>query len=180
MIKLSYGICYILFTTGILNTPAHYLDSERFNTCEQVASEAIARNVSPVVAVSMAWEESRFQKEAVSRTGCCHGPLQINPSYFCKEGKLENCDLIGDGVNAVKIFHRRFSRSISSEPFRIFSIEHGREWADPLCHYNAGNRCTPRSRAYARRIIRRADLLSGALAYNSDIISDIFNEQLCI
>ena len=130
--------------------------------------------------LGMAWEESRFQKEAVSRTGCCHGPLQINPSYFCEEGKLENCDLISDGVSAVKAFHYRFSRSISSEPFRLFAVEHQREWAEPLCHYNAGNRCTPRSRAYARRIIRRADRLSDALVFNSDRISDRINAQICI
>ena len=44
MIKLSYGICYVLFTTGVLNTPTHYLNSERFNTCEEIASEAISRD----------------------------------------------------------------------------------------------------------------------------------------
>ena len=112
MVKLSYGICYILFTAGVLNTPEHTLNPERFNTCEVIASEAIARNVSPLIAVSVAWEESRLQKGVVSYTGCCHGPLQINPRYFCEEGRLENCDLIKDGVNAVKDFHYRFSRSI--------------------------------------------------------------------
>ena len=175
MVKLSYGICYILFTAGVLNTPDHVLNPERFNTCEVIASEAIARNVSPLIAVSGAWEESRLQKGVVSYTGCCHGPLQINPRYFCEEGKLENCDLINDGVNAVKAFHYRFSRSISTEPFQLFSVEHRQEWAEPLCHYNAGNQCTPRSRAYARRIIRRADRLSEAVTRNSDRIS----EQIC-
>ena len=63
MVKLSYGICYILFTTGILNAPDYVLNPERFDTCEAIASEAIAKNISPLIAVSVAWEESRLQKE---------------------------------------------------------------------------------------------------------------------
>lgn len=163
MINLSYTICFILFTSGFLNTPERYLNAERFSVCQEVARAAIEINVSPVVATAMAWEESRFGRNTVSRTNCCHGPLQINPIYYCPGKSLDSCDLISDGVAAIKRNYLLYSNKHISEPFSIFKNSHRDEWEDVLCHYNAGNVCTAQSKNYASRIIRLSDRVSAAL-----------------
>lgn len=175
MINLSYTICFVLFTSGLLNTPVRYLNSERFNVCQEVAEEAIQNNISPVVVVSIAWEESRFGRNTVSYTGCCHGPLQINPRYYCENGKLENCDLFSDGIGAVKRNHALYSRKKFSDQTLALGVSHRQEWEEVLCHYNAGNTCNSRSRAYASRIISLSDQLSARLARHIYL-----NENICI
>lgn len=175
MINLSYTICFILFTSGLLNTPERYLTADRFDVCEEVASAAIDANISPVVATAMAWEESRFGRHTISRTGCCHGPLQINPRYYCSERKLDSCDLILDGVGAIKRNYLLYSNALSSEPFLLNKVSHRSEWEEVLCHYNAGNACSERSRNYANRIISLSDRVSDVLARESQA-----NQRICI
>jgi hypothetical protein len=175
MINLSYTICFILFTSGVLNTPERYLTAERFNVCQEVATAAIDLNISPVIATSMAWEESRFGKNTISRTGCCYGPLQINPRYYCPGKSLENCDLVQDGVAAIKRNYLLYSNKNISEPFPTLRVSHREEWEDVLCHYNAGNVCTERSENYASRIIRLSDRISVMLARHVRL-----NQNICI
>jgi len=151
-------------------TDHHEYSPEQFSTCVEVAEEATNLNVSPVIAISTSYEESRFNRDAVSYNGCCHGALQINPSYFCPNRRLHDCNLIQGGIIALRNFHFRYARKNMSESYHIHPESNHQEWSSPLCHYNAGNQCTRRSEAYARRIIRRADRLSD-IVYNLNVIS---------
>ena len=147
------ALCFSLFAAAGANQtlgPGH----DRFDTCVEIAREADSQGVSPTIAISTAWVESRFRRNAVSPIGCCHGPLQINPRYFCPNGRLRNCDLIVNGVAAIKHFYSRYSRG-SARDIGARCSDYS-EWAEPLCHYNAGNTCTRSSRAYARSVIRLA------------------------
>ena len=170
MINLSYTICFILFTSGLLNTPVRYLNPERFNVCQEIAEEAIQNNISPVVVVSIAWEESRFGRNTVSYTGCCHGPLQINPRYYCENGKLENCDLFSDGIGAVKRNHTLYSGKRFTDQAFVLGVSHRQEWEEVLCHYNAGNVCNEQSRRYARLIIN----IASEISYTYDAIEESY------
>ena len=94
-------------------------------------------------------KESLFRADPVRKAGA-RGPLQIIPRYFCptadgelaphkRAGRLEGCDLIVDGVKAVKWFW----------------VTYDNDWSAALCHYNSGEKCFARSRGYAKRVVRR-------------------------
>lgn len=107
--------------------------------CQDVAVAARVAGVPVRLAVTLAWSESRFQADAVSRVGAV-GPLQVLPRYWCPGGTVEGCDLALAGTMALR---------------QLFD-EHGIERG--LCHYAAGNVCNDRALRYARFIMSRADL----------------------
>ena len=115
----------------------HYQD--RFNTCLDVAQLADNMGLDPMLAVSTALTESRFNKRVVSSAGAV-GPLQILPKYFCAKGYEDDCDFLHAGIAALM----------------RFLLKYGNEH-DALCHYNAGNKCGKQAHRYARRIIKRRD-----------------------
>ena len=112
-----------------------YLD--RFAVCIEIAHKAEASKVSPSLAVAIAVSESGLKHDAVGQVGE-RGPMQVIPKYACPKGKAKGCDFVQAGINTIKYWQGRYKKL-----------------TEVLCHYNAGNVCNKRSRAYARRVIRR-------------------------
>ena len=126
---------------GFGHIPPQY--DERLRTCIDIARTADEHELPVALVVALAHEESRFVADIVSKAGA-RGPLQIIPRYFCpnaqgelaphkRAGRLEGCDLIVDGVKAVKWFW----------------VTYDNDWSAALCHYNSGEKCFARSRGYA-------------------------------
>lgn len=104
--------------------------------CVDLGLDAEAYGFDPMLIISLAHTESRFNKLAVSKAGA-RGIMQILPRYFCpKEGK---CDYTKAGFQAWE----RWSK--------------GRTTKEALCRYNSGKKCSDSSRAsyYSRVILRK-------------------------
>jgi len=121
----------------------------RLETCVEIAAAAEEEDLPVSLVVSLAKEESGFTRALVSKAGA-HGPLQIIPRYHCpskhgvvaphkRAGRLEGCDLITDGVRAVKWFRDTYAH----------------DWPKALCHWNSGTTCLRDARAFAHRVIHR-------------------------
>lgn len=118
------------------------LPGDRLSVCVAVAMEAANRDVEPELAIALSYTESRFNPNAVSSRGAV-GPLQIRPVFHCPGGRLEGCDLIKAGVGAIIRYQTKY----------------GPRLADVLCHWNSGNRCYPRSEAFAYIVMKRRRVL---------------------
>ena len=129
-------ICAIAMTLASTTLPP-----ERFTTCVEVGIGAIAEGLHPSLVVALSYTESRFNRRAVSHAGA-RGPLQILPKYHCPERRLRGCNLIKAGIGAIIRYRNRY----------------GSDW---LCHWNSGNRCYKKSRAFARIVLKRAHALRG-------------------
>ena len=137
------------------NMPPKY--EARLATCLDVAREAETAEIPVSLAVSVAYEESSFLDGLVSKVGA-RGPLQIIPRYHCpnakgehkpheRAGRLDKCDLVVDGVRALKWFWTTYDK----------------DWPLALAHYSSGEKIYPSSRGYARRVIRRSHRLDDQL-----------------
>lgn len=72
----------------------------RIEICERVAQSALRKNVDPVLAISVAFVESKFT-DAVSKKKA-RGPLGVIPKYHCKgKNALPTCDYIDAGIDAL-------------------------------------------------------------------------------
>jgi len=70
----------------------------RMKVCTQVAKEAINQKVDPILAVSIAYHESRFSNPTSNKGA--KGPLGVLPQYHCpSSGK---CDYTKAGIAALK------------------------------------------------------------------------------
>ena len=110
--------------------------------CERIYSEAKKQNVDPLLAISVAWHESRF-KNVTSGKGA-KGPMGVIPKYHCpKKGK---CDYVKAGVSALKKFL-------------------GDDLCTSLAQYNRGlkGQCKKgRSEyGYAKKVLKMYDFLLG-------------------
>ena len=119
-----------------------------------MAQTSVDLGVDPVLAVSVAIEESGLERGLVSKAGA-RGPLQIIPRYFCpsesgvvspskRQGVLYGCDLTYYGVKAIDWFLKEYEGEGKDLGLR-----------GALCHYNSGTHCNSSSRAYAQRVILR-------------------------
>ena len=135
--------------------PGH---EDRAAVCMEVGRTADNLDMPVSLVVSVALEESRFLRDLKSKAGA-RGPLQIIPRYHCptatgehkpheRRGVLAGCDLITDGVKALRWFWTTY--------------EH--DWSLALAHYNSGEKIYGSSRAYARRIMRRAARIDDQIA----------------
>ena len=115
---------------------------DRLPTCVAVAEEAEEQGVPGELVIALAYVESRFNPDVVSRSGAV-GPMQVLPKYACEDGV--ECDHIVAGV----LMLRRWAR-------RAY-FRHGRRKVqdrDALAMYHGGNNPGPQSFKYADRILR--------------------------
>lgn len=70
----------------------------RMKICTQVANEAIKQKVDPILAVSVAYHESRFSNPTSSKGA--KGPLGVLPQYHCPSSS--KCDYTKAGISALK------------------------------------------------------------------------------
>ena len=112
---------------------------DRMATCIKVAKAADEFDIDPMLLVSVAWHESRFNNKAVSRAGAV-GALQILPRWFCGSQK---CDYIYAGARAFSRWRKRAKGHLLTT----------------LAMYNGGNKPGVRSRRYAIVVMRTYKLL---------------------
>ena len=122
---------------------------QRMKVCKQVANEAKRQKVDPILAVVIAYEETRF--EDLSSSKGARGPLGVIPKYHCPHS--EKCNYTQAGVTAIKKF---------------LSINKG-NICKGLAQYNRGlkGKCT-RGRSeyyYAHRVI---DMYDEVRYYNQE------------
>jgi hypothetical protein len=77
---------------------------DRLSTCKLVVKEANEQAVDPILAVSIAFQESKFTKNAIAFDGKGFGAMQATPRLWCEKKKIENCDLIKAGVKALRTY----------------------------------------------------------------------------
>ena len=75
---------------------------KRMHVCKQVAKEAKTQNVNHILAVALAYHESRFSFP-ISKAGA-KGPLGVITKYHCTH---EPCDLTKAGIHALKKYLKR-------------------------------------------------------------------------
>lgn len=114
---------------------------DKILVCVSILDAAVEMSVPPNLAVAVAWHESKFNNAAVSKAGA-HGAMQVLPKYWCPDGKLEGCALIKEGVRSLGVY-----------------LEKYKDKKEALCHYNAGNKCTRRSKTYSKRVLRTKNRL---------------------
>lgn len=110
---------------------------QRWDTCRDIVHEARAQGVPPQVALAVAYVESRYNPDAISRAGAL-GPIQVLPQWHCPDGTAEGCDLIAEGIGLM----------------RRLRLRHG-NWLDAWCHYSSGTKCTNSGRRYADKVERK-------------------------
>jgi soluble lytic murein transglycosylase-like protein len=114
---------------------------EALIVCQEVATRARDMGVDPALAVSVAYEETRFQRDLKSPSGAV-GPLQALPVYWCP--KVGECNEIDAGLRALRYYVRR---------------ERGDELRALTAYAGAGSR----AQRYGRRVYRRAKALRVAV-----------------
>jgi hypothetical protein len=114
-------------------------------TMIQVASAA--HGVPVGVAVSVAFEESRFDLRARSSAGAL-GVMQVIPGHRCRW-----CSPAVNAIGERWLFVQ--SVNVYEGVWRLaeWHRQKGRAY---LCHYNTGWTCKPAGRRYQRRVERRA------------------------
>lgn len=129
-----------LCTVSLCTHIAQSIPGREFQTedaCLEVVWQAEAQGIDPVLAMSVAWHESRFKRSAVSSAGAV-GVMQVLPRYWCKS---KPCDHIEAGVRALRHYTKR------------------RGVRDGLCSYFSGRRCKQAGRTaqrYADKVLKLA------------------------
>ncbi len=110
-------ICALLFSAvSALPTPA------QSTNCQRVVELSASEGVPRVLAVSLAWHESKFTDVTNPISGA-RGVLQVLPKWHCPTAGP--CDYTLAGVRAL---------------WRYLRIARG-EWITAICGYNQGRHC---------------------------------------
>ena len=72
----------------------------RMKICKDVAQQAIKQDVDPLLAISVAYHESRFQN--LTSVKGAKGPLGVIPLYHCPS--ISKCNYTQAGITALKKF----------------------------------------------------------------------------
>lgn len=153
------GLAACLVLVGWIpeGTPGPALET-RFADCLRVAALALDEGIPPEIATSLAWAESRLNRDARGTSGEI-GVLQVIPRWHCPGGRAEGCDSLAEGIEFLRTCLSRY-RTIEAA----------------VCHYNAGPGPCPESAvAWGRfvsrvvRVIRPVVLLARSL---DKVVSD--------
>lgn len=123
----------------------------RRDNCLTVIEEAHKQGVDPFLMLGVAWEESRLFSDRVSSAGA-QGILQVT-RHWCEDKNIKSCDLTHAGVRAIRLL--RTCKRINWDDYTCKRArKRPQPWPKVLCHYNAGNKCGPRSHSYAKEVLR--------------------------
>jgi hypothetical protein len=75
---------------------------QRYQICREVAKEAQKQKVNPILAISVAYHETRFSN--ITSNKGAKGPLGVIPKYHCQE---QPCNYTKAGVHALKKYLKR-------------------------------------------------------------------------
>ncbi len=88
----------------------------RIETCIEIAVKSPEYNIDPVMAISFAYQESKFDATAVSPVGAI-GPLQYMPnSWRCIRDENDQCDHILTGLSIMRYYIDRPLNSSNGNP----------------------------------------------------------------
>lgn len=133
----AYMLCLFLLGSETMSDEKR---EDRSQNCVELYVIAEEAELDPLLIISIAHTESRFDKKAVSRAGAI-GMMQVLPKYFCpKKGK---CDYTAAGIKAWKAWSRKKNKK--------------RTTREALCRYNSGRPCkdAPRARVYANIVLKK-------------------------
>jgi len=112
------------------HTPTDLSNRQR-RICAQVAKRAAKAKIDPVLAVAVAYHETKF---AYKRGAAGEiGPLQAMPKYWCPQKKEHRCDAVAAGLKALD-----------------FYLKHNKTLRKALTRYNGKG---ARARAYATAVL---------------------------
>lgn len=110
--------------------------------CEEILERNNEFDLDPALVIAVAVEESRLRRDVESTSGAV-GPLQVLPVYWCPvEG---SCNSIEAGLTALRYFMNKYE---------------GDERRALTGYAGAGQR----ARAYAKRVLKRANYYRVALS----------------
>jgi hypothetical protein len=144
---LLLGLCTPQDICFELQKVRSFSDS-RMDTCYEVVDVAHQFDLDPMLLVSVAWHESRFNNKAVSRAGA-RGALQVMPKIWCGS---QACDYIYVGGRAYTKWRARAERKYRR------NVE-----LHTLAMYNGGNSPGVRSYNYAKKVLKTYKLLKRRL-----------------
>ena len=111
----NFNLCWFLMVHLFGAQPHHTSKSfqkriihaipQKMNVCMRVANKAIELGVDPVLAVSVAYHETRLREGLTSHAGA-KGALGVIPKYHCPK-PYKKCDLIKAGIIAIEKFLER-------------------------------------------------------------------------
>ena len=78
-------------------------NQKRLEICSVVYAQALKHEVSPILAITIAFHESKFTNVTAS-DGKGFGAMQATPHLWCDTKKKEDCDLIEAGIKALKTY----------------------------------------------------------------------------
>lgn len=111
--------------------------ASRLAVCNRVATLAEKEDLDPILAIAIAFNESRFSSKPSPKGA--QGPLGVIPKYHCED--IDTCDYTKAGISAL----------------RKFLDVNGHDYCSALAQFNRGleGKCEPgRSEyAYARYVL---------------------------
>jgi hypothetical protein len=132
--EFLFYVCAVLLN-------AESMPQEKFDTrvgnCVELGELSIDYGHDPLMVISIAHTESRFNKEAVSHAGAV-GIMQVMPRFFCPKTGL--CDHTQAGLYAWRYWKSRYESR-----------------KDALCGYYSGRRCKNNhaGTGYARLVLQK-------------------------
>ena len=134
----------VFLATMLAFSSQYHVPAERVELLGPIIwEESAAVGEDPYLVAAVSWVEGRWTHGKVSRTGDC-GPMQVNPrwnKHTCKQ-LLDPRTGVRAGVGALQAWRKWVKRKRKRR---------NKLW---VCHYNSGYKCVPRSRSYARAVLR--------------------------
>ncbi|OHD26967.1 MAG: hypothetical protein A2Y38_08100 [Spirochaetes bacterium GWB1_59_5] len=120
----------------------------RVTICSLVVNQAEQRGLPPALVAELSWAESRWTLHAENTRTKCWGPLQVQPYFWCPDKKKGGCDPVKAGLDALATYLALYPKSQE----------------EAICHFQAGNTCTPGGRRGAKRVLHMTARLKARLA----------------
>lgn len=74
----------------------------KLQVCKSVYTEAQKHNIDPLLAISVAYRETRF-RNVESKKGA-KGPMGVIPKYHCPKNKKQKCNYTKAGIHALNTY----------------------------------------------------------------------------
>jgi len=119
-----------------------------YTSCRQVIKVSILHGVDPDISWGVAYKESRFVPELVSKKGA-RGLMQAT-SMWCRNREANGCHWVAAGLNAlVRNRYKCIKYSARNRCLRRKDIG----WRKALCYYACGKKCYKKGLDYADEVL---------------------------
>jgi hypothetical protein len=141
--------------------------NERIGVCEEIVEKSEIYNIDPLMALTFAYQESKFNRNAVSSHGAI-GPLQYMPNVWqCVRDENDQCDHVLTGLKIMRYYFdnsvRATNGSISFSNRNIIESIEAQACMNPDADWNIHNAitgyvcgsCDPGPSRYSRTRMQR-------------------------